>query len=322
MLGFGLVLVVIGIAAGAAAGWVYDMWNDAGSLDSQKEIKFGENSVVYAADGSLLGYIDANIISEKVGLKKIPKNLREATIAIEDENFYEHDGVDYSAIVRAAVENAEAGEIEQGASTITQQLVRNIYIKNPEDTLERKLTEAKWAGEYEEDHTKNEILEKYLNTATYGTNNGDTAVGVKSAAQIYFNKDINDINLGEAALLAGLPQAPSQYNPFTSPEAATKRRNLVLNAMLDQELITEAEHSKWSKAGLGLERRLQVRPVQVPLLLRLCPAGTDRALRHRNGEGRRPRGLHDAGPKSSGHGRAIHPEQQHDRWCSCGTRLY
>ena len=91
--------------------------------------------------------------------------------------------------------------------------------------------------EYEERFNKNEILEKYLNTATYGTNSGDTAVGVKSRRQIYFNKDIEDINLGEAALLAGLPQAPSQYNPFTSPDAATKRRNLVLDAMLDQELI-------------------------------------------------------------------------------------
>ncbi|HYH60595.1 MAG TPA: transglycosylase domain-containing protein [Solirubrobacterales bacterium] len=254
LLGLGLVLVVIGIAAAAAGGWVYDMWNDSGSVWDEKPIEPGENSIVYAADGSLLGYIDANIIREPVGLKSIPKTLQQATIAIEDENFYEHDGVDFSAIIRATVENVEAGEIEQGASTITQQLVRNLYIKKPEDTLERKLTEAKWSQEYEERFNKNEILEKYLNTATYGTNSGDTAVGVKSAATIYFNKDIEDINLGEAALLAGLPQAPSQYNPFTSPEAATKRRNLVLDAMLDQGLINQSEHDKWSKAGLGLER--------------------------------------------------------------------
>jgi len=257
LLGFGLVLVVIGIAAGAAAGWVYGMWDDAGSIDGKKPIEPGENSVVYAADGSLLGYIDADIISERANLKAIPKVLQQATIAIEDENFYEHEGVDFSAIVRATVENVEAGEIEQGASTITQQLVRNLYIKKPEDTLERKLTEAKWSMEFEEKFTKDEILEKYLNTATYGTNSGDTAVGVKAAAQIYFNKEIEDLNLGEAALLAGLPQAPSQYNPFTSPDAALKRRNLVLDAMLGQGKIKPAEHAKWSNAGLGLERGLK-----------------------------------------------------------------
>ena len=258
LLGFGVVLVVIGIAAGAAAGWVYDMWNDAGSIDEQKLVgEEGANSKVYAADGSLLGIIDANIIREPVGLKAIPKTLQEATIAIEDENFYEHDGVDFSAIIRATVENVEAGEIEQGASTITQQLVRNLYIKKPDDTLERKLTEAKWSMEFEEDYTKDEILEKYLNTATYGTNSGDTAVGVEAASQIYFNKSVEQLNLGEAALLAGLPQAPSQYNPFTSSDAALKRRNLVLDAMLDQGYISEGEHQKWSSSGLGLERGLR-----------------------------------------------------------------
>jgi penicillin-binding protein 1A len=258
LLGLGVVLVVIGIAAGAAAGWVYDMWNDAGSIDDQKLVgEEGANSKVYAADGSLLGIIDANIIREPVGLKAIPASLKEATIAIEDENFYDHDGVDFSAIIRATVENVEAGEIEQGASTITQQLVRNLYIKKPDDTLERKLTEAKWSMEFEEDYTKDEILEKYLNTATYGTNSGDTAVGVEAASQIYFNKSVEQLNLGEAALLAGLPQAPSQYNPFINADAAQKRRNLVLDAMLDQGYISESEHQKWSRAGLGLERGLR-----------------------------------------------------------------
>jgi penicillin-binding protein 1A len=258
LLGLGVVLVVIGIAAGAAAGWVYDMWDDAGSIDGQKVVgEEGANSKVYAADGTLLGIIDANIIREPVDLKSIPKELQQATIAIEDENFYEHDGVDFSAIIRATVENVEAGEIEQGASTITQQLVRNLYIKKPDDTLERKLTEAKWSMEFEEDYTKDEILEKYLNTATYGTNSGDTAVGVESASQIYFNKGVEELNLGEAALLAGLPQAPSQYNPFIAPDAATKRRNLVLDAMLDQGYISEGAHRQWTRAGLGLERGLR-----------------------------------------------------------------
>ncbi len=204
------------------------------------------------------GIIDANIIREPVGLRAIPKNLQQATIAIEDENFYEHDGVDFSAIIRATVENVEAGEIEQGASTITQQLVRNLYIKKPEDTFERKLTEAKWSMEFEEDYTKDEILEKYLNTATYGTNSGDTAVGVEAASQIYFNKERRRASTSaRRRFLAGLPQAPSQYNPFISPDAAQKRRDLVLDAMLDQGYISKNEHRKWSRSGLGLERGLQ-----------------------------------------------------------------
>ncbi len=254
LLGFGLILVVIGIAAGAAAGWVYDKWENAGTLDDQRELKEGANTQVYASDGSLLGLIDSNIVREPVGLKEIPKNLQVATIAIEDEHFYEHDGVDFGAIVRAALKNAQAGEVEQGASTITQQLVRNLYIRNPKDTLDRKLTEAKWSMEFEDEHTKDQILEKYLNTATYGTNSGDTAVGVEAASQVYFNKHVSDLNLGEAALLAGLPQAPSEYNPLIDPDRAKARRNLVLNAMLEQGYISQRDHDKWSAAGLGLER--------------------------------------------------------------------
>ena len=255
LLGLGVVVLAIAVASGAAAGWVYNKFKDAPSINQLKPLSnpTTENSKVFAADGSLLGVIDADITREPVGLKEMPKTLQQATIAIEDENFYEHDGVDFSAIVRAAVKNAEAGEIEQGASTITQQLVRNLYLKKPEDTLERKLQEAKMAMDYEDEYSKDEILEEYLNTATYGTNGGDTAVGVEAASQTYFNKHVSDLNLGEAALLAGLPQAPSQYNPFLSADAATARRNLVLRAMLEQGYISPNAFAKWRKAGLGLE---------------------------------------------------------------------
>src|SRR5690606_36079101 len=137
--------------------------------------------------------------------------------------------------------NAEAGEVRQGASTITQQLVRNLYIEEPEDTIERKIREAEMAREYERTHTKDEILEEYLNTATYGTNDGRSAVGVKAAAEVFFNKNLDELGLREVALLAGLPQAPTDYNPFLNPDLAKQRRNQVLNAMAKQGYITEAQ---------------------------------------------------------------------------------
>ena len=254
MLGFTVFLGVVGLALGGVAVWVLDTANSAPSIDTLKPADSGANSEVFDAEGNSLGFVQSEVLREPVELKNVPESLQQATIAIEDENFYEHDGVDFSAIVRAAVENVEAGEVKQGGSTITQQLVRNLYIKRPEDTLERKIIEAQMAMDYEEEFSKDEILEQYLNTATYGTNAGDTAVGVESASQIYFNKSVEDVNLGEAALLAGLPQAPSQYNPFTNPEAATNRRNLVLRAMLNEDYISRADFQKWSQSGLGLER--------------------------------------------------------------------
>ena len=254
LLGLGVFAIAIAIAGGVAAGWVLDTMGDAPSIDDLKPLDSGENSQIFAADGTRLGFIDADIVRERVGLRKIPKALEEATIAIEDEHFYEHSGVDFQAIVRAFVENTEAGETVQGASTITQQLVRNLYIKKPEDTIERKLIEAQMAMDYEERYTKKEILEQYLNTATYGTNGGDTAVGVEAASQVYFNKPVDKINLGQAALLAGLPQAPSQYNPLTNAELATQRRNLVLKAMRDAGFIDASEHSRWASTGLQTER--------------------------------------------------------------------
>ena len=253
-LGLCALLAILVAAAAVGAGWVYNVMADAPSIDDLKPLDAGENSKVYDATGELLGFIDADIVRERVELKEIPRSLEEATIAIEDENFYEHDGIDVSAIARAAVENVEAGDIEQGASTITQQLVRNLYIAKPEDTLERKLQEAQMAMDYEDRFTKKQILEQYLNTATYGTNGGDTAVGVEAASQVYFNKHVSDLNARESALLAGLPQAPSQYNPFINPERATVRRNLVLNAMREQGYLDEREYQKNVSGGLSLEQ--------------------------------------------------------------------
>ena len=154
LLAFAVLLAIVGIGVASAGIWVLDVAASAPSIDSLKPIDSGANSEVFAADGTSLGYVQCDVIRDPVALKEVPKRLRNATIAIEDEHFYEHDGVDYSAVVRAAWENIEAGEVTQGGSTITQQLVRNLYIDDPEDTIERKIIEAEMAREYEEEYTK------------------------------------------------------------------------------------------------------------------------------------------------------------------------
>lgn len=253
-LGFAVLGSFVGIALAGAALWVLDIANSAPPIDSLKPADSGANSELFDAEGNSLGFVQSDVLREPTTLKRIPDTLEQATIAIEDESFYEHAGVDFGAIVRAALENVEAGEVRQGASTITQQLVRNLYIEDPEDTLERKIIEAEMAREYEEEHSKDEILEEYLNTAAYGTNDGRTAIGVRAASQVFFNKDIKKIGLREAALLAGLPQAPTDYNPFLNPDTATARRNQVIEAMSREGYISQSKAQKLKNTGLGLER--------------------------------------------------------------------
>ena len=245
---------VIALAAGGAAAWVLDVVDSTPDISTLKPKREGANTKVYNAAGQSIGYVQSQILSTPVKLDDIPLGLQQATIAIEDEHFYEHNGIDTSAIARAAIKNLEAGKVEQGASTITQQLVRNLYIKNPADTLKRKIQEAKMAMDYEDLHTKSQILAKYLNTAPYGTTDSRSAIGVEAASEVYFNKNVKDLDLAQEALLAGLPQAPSEYNPFLDKDAATARRNQVLDAMAGQGYITQAKADEVKKEPLGRER--------------------------------------------------------------------
>ncbi|MEO7197957.1 MAG: transglycosylase domain-containing protein [Solirubrobacterales bacterium] len=247
-------LTIVGLAVGGVAVWALDKIDSAPSIDTLKPASDGANTKVYDADGNSLGYVQSDILRTPVKLKEIPKGLQQATISIEDENFYDHNGVDLGAIVRAALANFEAGQVEQGASTITQQLVRNLYIEDPEDTATRKLQEAAMAMQYENEHTKTQILNEYLNTATYGTTDGRSAVGVEAASEVFFDKSVKELGLREEALLAGLPQAPTDYNPFTNPNGAIDRRDQVLDAMAGQGYITEAKAADVKATGLGLQR--------------------------------------------------------------------
>jgi penicillin-binding protein 1A len=242
-LGFAAIIVggVAAVAATATLAFTgLAAFRDSCSLTALQEVRIGENTFVYAADGSFLGTIPAETNRQPVKLSETSPWLPKATVAIEDRRFYEHGGLDYEGIVRAAFENYRARDVVQGGSTITQQLVRNLYRPvGTERTLERKLKEACLALKLDEAWTKDQILETYMNQIYYG----NRAYGVEAAAQTYFSKPSSELTLGEAALIAGLPQAPSFYDPFTRQVEAIRRRNEVLRAMRDAGNLTAAQYS-------------------------------------------------------------------------------
>jgi penicillin-binding protein 1A len=252
LLGLAVLATVAVIAVLSAVGYVLAIAASAPDLSELKPADKGQLSVVYAADGSRLGFIQSDVLRRVVPWRDIPVNLRRATVAIEDERFYEHGGVDLNAIVRAGIKNLESGKTVQGGSTITQQLVRALYIKDPKRDFARKIREAKLASELEEKHSKTWVLHNYLNSVPYGTVGGRTAIGVEAAAVTFFDKHVKGLRLYQSALLAGLPQAPSQYNPFRNPAAALERRNEVLRQMLENGYITRAKFDRASHRGLGL----------------------------------------------------------------------
>ncbi|MDQ2630127.1 MAG: penicillin-binding protein [Actinomycetota bacterium] len=265
----GVLAALVAISGGIAAAWALNIYNSAPPLSSLKPVQKGRSSAIYAADGSLIGFIRSENVRQPLPGKSLPAVLKEATVAIEDKNFYEHGALDYEGIARAAWKDLQAGAPVQGASTITQQLVRNLYISNPENTIERKLKEARLAVEFDDKHSKEWILKEYLNTAPYGTVEGQTAVGAEAAAQTYFSKPAKELNLTEAAMIAGLPQAPSEYNPFLDPKAALKRRNEVLAAMADEGYITEEEYREAKTRGLGTDPGEKYQVIKDPFLFDL-----------------------------------------------------
>jgi penicillin-binding protein 1A len=244
-------LIVVGLLAAlaAAAFTGATAFRNSCDLDSLRPVTIGENSFVYAADGSLLGAIPAEKNRQPLTFDEMSPYALKATVAIEDHRFWEHGGLDYEGIIRAAVKNLEQGKIVEGGSTITQQLVRNLYIGN-ERSFERKIKEACLALKLNESWTKERILETYMNQVPYG----NQAYGIEAAAQTYFAKSAGDLNLAQSALLAGLPQAPSAYDPFAQPEAATARRNEVLAALLESGDIEQQRYERALAAPLRLHR--------------------------------------------------------------------
>ena len=206
-----------------------------------------ETTKVFAADGSLLTTLHAEQDREEVSLSEMSGALTSAVVAIEDSRFFAHKGVDLRALARAMRRNAEAGEVREGGSTITQQYVKNVLLDS-EKTVSRKVREAVLAVQLERTHTKEAILEGYLNRIYFG--NG--AYGVQAAASLYFGKPASAVTLAEGAMLAGLIQAPESYDPFTNPDAALSRRQVVLNRMRELGTASEADIAAASAAPLGV----------------------------------------------------------------------
>jgi len=199
-----------------------------------------------ASDGQVIKTFAA-FTSSNVELKEVPEPLIKAIIATEDKNFYKHEGYDLIGLARSMVANVLAGHVVQGASTITQQLSRILFLSN-EKTFTRKIKELQVAARIEKTISKDKILEMYLNNVYLGSG----AYGVKGAAKIYFNKNLNQLTLPEMALIAGLPQAPSVYSPYNNKELAQKRRNQVLLRMYKMKYIDKDIYEKSINAPIVL----------------------------------------------------------------------
>jgi len=236
------VIATVGLGAGTALSASCD-------LNSLRPVEIGQNSFVYADDGSLLGSIPAERNREPVTNAQMSKWLGVSTTAIEDRRFWQHGGVDYVGIARAAWKDLTAGKVIEGGSTITQQLVRNLYT-GQQKSFSRKIKEACLAIKLASKWSKPKILNEYLNTVYYGNH----AYGVEAASQTYFSKPASQLTLLESALLAGLPQAPSVYDPFHNPQAALDRRDEVLRALVDNHDITLAQYDTAIRSNtLGLK---------------------------------------------------------------------
>ena len=250
LVGGGVVLAGLLVGVIAAVAYVLDIARSAPPLGSLHPIVTGGSSQVFAADGTRLGYIQSDELRSPVSWDQIPAELRNATVAIEDQRFYTNNGIDLTGLFRAAIKDVTHGAALQGGSTITMQLVRNLYLGDERRTIRQKIIEAQLALEYEKHHGKRSILTSYLNSVPYGTVGGQTAIGVQAAARIFFDKPASQLNLQQSALLAGLPQAPSQYNPFRDADSARRRRNAVLSKMRDLRYITDAQASAAEAAPL------------------------------------------------------------------------
>jgi penicillin-binding protein 1A len=234
--GLPLTLLVLGVMLVFGVFFVAGAAQDLPSLTGKHVFTRAETTKIYDTNGDLITdlYVEQNRVV--VPLESISDYLQEAVIAIEDQRFYDHEGVDWKAIARALAADVREGKVVQGGSTVTQQFIKNTLITS-EQTFERKIREAILAYQIERQFSKKEILEGYLNTIYFG----QSAYGAETASLTFFGKPAAELNLPEAALLAGVIRSPNNYSPYVDEERARDRRNLVIDTMKKQNLINEAE---------------------------------------------------------------------------------
>jgi penicillin-binding protein 1A len=225
-----------GLLCGVTAGTLLALTRDLPQIQSLESYKPSAITRIYSADQVLLKelYVEKR---DPVALSRVPDHLKTALLTTEDRRFYEHSGLAVKGILRAMVQNLRKGRFVQGASTLTQQLAKTLFL-TPRKTLSRKLREAILSIQLERRYTKNEILALYLNQIYFGSG----AYGVASAARVYFGKPVQDLTLAQCALIAGLPKSPSRYSPLVNPELARERRKIVLRQMLDTGAINKREY--------------------------------------------------------------------------------
>ncbi|MBW1802265.1 MAG: PBP1A family penicillin-binding protein [Deltaproteobacteria bacterium] len=243
-----IVIIVVLIGLGGASLW-YVWSSNLPYIGSLKEYNPPIITEIYSNEGEVIGrfWDEKRIV---VTLEQIPEHLINAFIAAEDARFFKHEGVDLLSIIRAFLKNLRAGKIEQGGSTITQQVTKSLLLRNPEKTYKRKVREATLSIQIEKNFSKERILFLYLNQIYLGHG----AYGVEAAARSYFNKRAIDLNLAESTLLAGLPQAPSRYSPMLHYDLAKARQKYVLERMREEGFISGAQKQEALNTTVHLNR--------------------------------------------------------------------
>ena len=250
-------ILMAGLLTGTIAGVLLAVSSDLPQVSALEDFEPSAATRILSADGRVLGefFVQKRI---PLALDEIPLGMQQAIIAVEDRRFYSHPGLDVVRNVGALISDIRAGRLAEGASTITQQLARNLFLTQRK-TLQRKIKEIFLALQIERRHTKQEILRLYLNQIPFG----DGAYGVAAAAEIYFAKNVRELTLAEAALLAGLPQSPARYSPFRHPDRALARRRTVLQAMVREQYITPAQAEQAAAEPLRPAKR-KTAPASAP----------------------------------------------------------
>jgi len=252
---FVAVLIVAAVAGGTAAGAAVALFRELPQIRKLESFTPSATTRIYSADRHLLAELFAEY-RDPVQFDDIPPNLISALVATEDRQFYHHSGVDLKGIVRAVVKDVLAGEFVEGASTITQQLAKTLFL-TPRKSLMRKLREAVLAIQIERRYTKKEILTLYLNQVYFGSG----AYGIAAAADTFFGKPVGALSLAESALIAGMPKAPSVYSPLVNPERAVRRRGIVLQQMVNTGVISTDDYDRARDEPLELNTDRGTTPI-------------------------------------------------------------